>query len=87
VEGFAVTVAVTVAPDAPEAGVAVSHAWLAVTDQDEALVVGTTVVVPPSELGIHTALDKVRVVAAPAWVTVTVRVTVEAVNVRVAPRD
>jgi hypothetical protein len=76
-----VTVAVTVAPDAPVVGVAVSHAALEVTDQGGPLVVGTTVVVPAPEVGAHVALDKVRVVAAPGWVTVTVRVAVEAVNV------
>jgi hypothetical protein len=86
VEGLAVAVAVTSAPDTPVAGVAVSHAALDVTDQDGALVVGTTVVESAPEVAVHPVLDKVRVGAAAAWVTVTVRVTPPAVNVRVAWR-
>jgi hypothetical protein len=81
VEGFAVTAAVTVAPDVPVVGVAVSHAAFEVTDQDGALVVGTTVVVLAPDVGVHVVVDKVRVAALPAWVTVTVRVAVDAVKV------
>jgi hypothetical protein len=82
--GFAVTVAVTSAPDTPVAGVAVSHSALDATVQDGALVVGTTVVVAALDVGVQLFVDKVKVGATPGWLTVTVRVTPPAANVRVA---